>query len=92
MPSTRRRPPAFRSSQSELGLPQEQPFDLHRHEQLPGGSNGRKALAKELNGKGSVVVYSIPGQENLEERLEGLKRVLARNRGIKILQVVNIAR
>jgi ribose transport system substrate-binding protein len=48
-------------------------------------------LAKELNGKGTVVLYSIPGQENLDERLEGCKRVLARNAGIKILQVVDMA-
>ena len=55
------------------------------------GQMSGELLAKELNGKGNVIVYSIPGQENLEERLEGLKRVLARSPGIKILQVVNIA-
>ena len=48
-------------------------------------------LAKELNGKGNVVLYSIPGQENLDERAEGFKRVVARNPGIKILQVVDMA-
>jgi ribose transport system substrate-binding protein len=48
-------------------------------------------LAKELNGKGNVVLFSIPGQENLDERFEGCKRVLARNSGIKILQVIDIA-
>ena len=55
------------------------------------GQMSAELLTKELNGKGNVIVYSIPGQENLEERLEGLKRILARNPGIKILQVVNIA-
>jgi len=48
-------------------------------------------LVKALNGKGSVVLYSIPGQENLDERMEGFKRVLARSPGISIAQVVNIA-
>jgi ribose transport system substrate-binding protein len=55
------------------------------------GQMSGELLAKELNGKGSVVVYTITGQENLEERFEGCKRVLARNPGIKILQVINIA-
>lgn len=55
------------------------------------GQMSGEFLAKELNGKGSVVLFSIPGQENLDERVEGCKRVLARNPGIKILQVINIA-
>jgi ribose transport system substrate-binding protein len=55
------------------------------------GQMSGELLAKEINGKGSVVLYTIPGQENLDERLEGCKRVLARNPGIKILQVINIA-
>ncbi len=55
------------------------------------GQMSGELVAKELNGKGTVVVYSIPGQENLDERLEGCKRVLARNAGIRILQVVDMA-
>jgi len=55
------------------------------------GQMSGELLAKELNGKGNVVLYTIPGQENLDERLEGCKRVLARNPGIKILQVINMA-
>jgi ribose transport system substrate-binding protein len=55
------------------------------------GQMSGELLVKELNGKGTVVLYSIPGQENLDERLEGCKRVLARNAGIKILQVVDMA-
>ena len=54
------------------------------------GQTGGEILAKELNGKGSVVVYSIPGQENIEERLEGYKRVLARHPEIRIVQTVDI--
>ena len=48
-------------------------------------------LVKALNGKGSVVIYSMPGQENVDERFEGCKRVLARNPEIKIAQVIDIA-
>jgi len=55
------------------------------------GQTGGEVLAKQLNGKGSIVVYTMPSQANLEERFEGYKRVLARNPGIKILQVVDIA-
>jgi ribose transport system substrate-binding protein len=55
------------------------------------GQMSGELLAKELNGKGSVVFYSIPGQENLDERFEGCKRILARNPGIKVLQVIDMA-
>jgi ribose transport system substrate-binding protein len=55
------------------------------------GQMSGELLAKELNGKGTVVVYSIPGQGNLDERFEGWKRVMARNPGIKLLQVMNMA-
>jgi ribose transport system substrate-binding protein len=48
-------------------------------------------LAKELGGKGNVVLYGMPGQGNVEERMEGFKRALARNPGIKIQQVIDMA-
>jgi ribose transport system substrate-binding protein len=54
------------------------------------GQTGGEILVRELKGKGSVVVYSIPGQENLDERVEGYKRVLARHPGITITEVLNI--
>ena len=55
------------------------------------GQMGGEILATELKGKGSVIVFTIPGQSNLDERLEGYKRVLARNPGIKVLQVIDMA-
>ena len=55
------------------------------------GQTSGELLVKELNGKGNVVVYTIPGQGNLDERVEGFKRVVARSPGIKILQVIDIA-
>src|ERR1022692_4492860 len=48
-------------------------------------------LVKELGGKGSVAIYSIPGQSNVDERMEGCKRVLARYPAIKILPVIDMA-
>ena len=54
------------------------------------GQTGGEILSKELNGKGTVAFYSIVGQENLNERLEGYKRVLARDPGIKMLPVIDI--
>jgi len=48
-------------------------------------------LVKELGGKGSVALYSIPGQANLDERVEGCKRVLTRYPAIKILPVIDMA-
>ena len=55
------------------------------------GQMSGELLAKELGGKGSVALYSIPGQANVDERLEGCKRVLARYPGITILPVIDIA-
>jgi ribose transport system substrate-binding protein len=55
------------------------------------GQTGAETLVKELKGKGSIVVYTMPGQENLEERFEGYKRVLSRYPAIQIVQVVDIA-
>jgi len=55
------------------------------------GQTGGEILVKEMMGKGNFVIYTMPGQRNLDERLEGYKRVLARSPGIKIVEVVDIA-
>lgn len=55
------------------------------------GRLGGRALAQKLNGKGNVVVYTMPGQPNLDERLAGYKDVLATAPGIHIVDVVDIA-
>ncbi len=51
---------------------------------------GGDIVAKELNGKGTVLVFALPAQANQEERLEGYRRALARQPGIKITQVVDV--
>lgn len=54
------------------------------------GQMGGEVVAKQLNGKGNVVLYTIVGQENLQERLDGYKRVFARYPGISIVETVDI--
>ncbi len=54
------------------------------------GTMGGRLLIKLLGGKGSVIVYTMPGQANLDERLKGYKDVLADQPGIKIVQMVDI--
>ena len=55
---------------------------------LEAGRLGGKRLAQKLGGKGNVLVFSIPGQENIEERLKGYKDALADSPGIKIVSVI----
>ena len=55
---------------------------------LEAGHVGGRRLVERLHGKGNVVVYSIPGQPNLEERLRGYQDILADNPGIKIVDTV----
>ncbi len=54
------------------------------------GFTGGERLAQELKGKGNVVVFSMPDQSNLQERLRGYKEALAKTPGIKITRVVDI--
>jgi len=54
------------------------------------GFTGGLRLAQELKGRGNVVVFSMPDQSNLQERLRGYKEALARTPDIKITRVVDI--
>jgi len=54
------------------------------------GFTGGQRLAQELKGKGNVVVFSMPDQSNLQDRLRGYKEALARTPDIKITRVVDI--
>src|SRR6266513_148230 len=54
------------------------------------GFTGGQRLAQELKGKGNVVVFTMPDQSNLQERLRGYREALARTPGIKITRVVDI--
>jgi ribose transport system substrate-binding protein len=54
------------------------------------GVTGGKLAAKLLNGKGNVVVFTLPTQSNLKDRLQGYQAAFAEHPDIKILQVVDI--
>jgi ribose transport system substrate-binding protein len=54
------------------------------------GFTGGQRLAQELHGKGNVVVFTMPDQPNLQDRLHGYKDALAATPGIKITRVVDI--
>ena len=54
------------------------------------GFTGGQRLAQELKGKGNVVVFTMPDQPNLQDRLRGYKDALARTPEIKISRVVDI--
>jgi ribose transport system substrate-binding protein len=52
------------------------------------GQMGARKAAELLGRKGSVVVYTIPGQGNLDERLHGYREVFGD--AIKIAQIINV--
>jgi ribose transport system substrate-binding protein len=54
------------------------------------GLMGGRVLAERLHNKGNVYVYTMPGQPNLDERLQGYRTVLAEHPQIQIAQVVNV--
>ncbi len=54
------------------------------------GFTGGQRLTQELKGKGNVVVFTMPDQPNLQDRLRGYKDALARSPEIKITRVVDI--
>lgn len=54
------------------------------------GVMGAKVAAAKLGGKGNVVVFTNPGQQNLDDRLRGYKDTFASHPGIQITEVVDI--
>ena len=54
------------------------------------GMTGGMRLAQELKGKGNVVVFTMPDQHNLQDRLHGYRDALERTPNIKITRVVDI--
>jgi len=53
------------------------------------GVTGGQRLAQELKGKGNAVVFTMPDQHNMQDRLRGYRDALERT-GIKITRVVDI--
>ena len=54
------------------------------------GVIGGKLTAKLLNGKGNVVIYTIPSQNNLKERLAGYTSAFADHTEVHISQTVDM--
>jgi ribose transport system substrate-binding protein len=54
------------------------------------GTLGGQLVAKLLNGKGNVVVFTIPTQPNLKDRLHGYQDAFAEHPGVKITQTVDM--
>ncbi len=54
------------------------------------GVMGGRVLAKQIKGKGNVVVFTMPGQANLVERLNGYKFAFSEYPGIKISSIEDI--
>jgi ribose transport system substrate-binding protein len=54
------------------------------------GVVGGRVAAKQLEGKGNVVVFTMPAQANLAARLNGYKFAFSEHSGIKIVDVVDI--
>ncbi|MCI0350620.1 MAG: substrate-binding domain-containing protein [Acidobacteriales bacterium] len=53
------------------------------------GVMGGEFAAKRMNGRGEVVVFTMPGQRNLDERLNGYRTAFADTQ-IKIAEVIDI--
>ena len=54
------------------------------------GQMGAQLAVKELQGKGNVVVFTMPEQANLKDRLRGYHDVFETHPGIKIVDTVDI--
>jgi ribose transport system substrate-binding protein len=54
------------------------------------GVAGGKRLAQELKGKGTVAVFTMPSQPNLNERLRGYKDALESSPQIKLAHIIDI--
>src|SRR2546425_1146689 len=54
------------------------------------GMMGGRTAAREMHGKGNVVVFITAGQANLEERLKGYRDVFEGSPQIKVLEVIDL--
>jgi ribose transport system substrate-binding protein len=57
---------------------------------LAAGRLGGQRVAAQLNNKGNVVFFTMPGQPNLDERLKGYKDAFSSFPGIKVVDVFDM--
>jgi ribose transport system substrate-binding protein len=53
------------------------------------GQESGKRIAELLKGQGNILLITIPGQPNLEERVRGVNEALKKYPGIKVVQTVD---
>jgi ribose transport system substrate-binding protein len=53
------------------------------------GMESGKRMSDVLKGKGNVIIVSLNGQNNLDERVRGVNEALKRSPGIKVLQTID---
>jgi ribose transport system substrate-binding protein len=51
---------------------------------------GGEIAAKNMNGKGSVVIFTIPEQDNLKQRLNGYQAAFSNHPQIKIIEIIDV--
>jgi ribose transport system substrate-binding protein len=51
---------------------------------------GGEIAAKNLQGKGNVVVFTIPEQDNLKQRLNGYQAAFSNHPQIKIIEIIDV--
>ena len=56
---------------------------------LRAGSESAKRMADMLKGQGQVVIVSVPGQLNMDQRAQGVNDTLKKYPGIKIVQTID---
>src|SRR5579864_5382946 len=54
------------------------------------GVMGAQVAAAQMRGKGNVVIFTMPGQTNLDDRLRGYRDIFASYPGLKIVRLVDI--
>lgn len=54
------------------------------------GVMGARVVASRLKGKGTVAVFTMPGQANLNERLSGYREVFGAHLGIRITDTIDV--
>ena len=54
------------------------------------GQLGAQVAIKKTNGKGNFMVFTMPGQANLDARLDGYRKAFATHPEMKIVQVLDI--
>ncbi len=57
---------------------------------LEAGRLGGRRVLEKLGDKGNVVIFTLGGQANTDERLKGFKDIFSTRPGIKIVEVVDI--